>query len=180
MKLDDALVGAGERCSGLESVTTQTAGTFFVRFGVAFALQSGGSGLGQADVALAVSYTQCGQVVGSRSLSPDCSTTSDAVIPISGWLAALLVQKIKVLTIVRSLVGGFEWKLAYRTATTSKEEPSGWTAIDQNYKTAGEFNSGEVTLTLDSVMHVQIGLLYHSSSGGGSAQVDTVVAIRRS
>lgn len=180
VKLDDALVGAGERCSGVESITTQTAGTFFVRFGVAFSLQAGGSGLGQADVALAVSYTQCGQVVGARTLSPDCSTTTDAVIPITGWLMALLVQKVKVLTLVRSLLGGFEWKLAYRTATTSKEEPSGWTAIDQSYKTAGEFNSGEVSLTLDGVMYVQLGLLYHSSSGGGSAQVETVAAIRRS
>lgn len=180
VKLDDALVGAGERCSGEESITTQTAGTFFVRFGVAFSLQAGGSGLGQADVALAVSYTQCGQVVGARTLSPDSSTTTDAVIPITGWLMALLVQKVKVLTLVRSLLGGFEWKLAYRMATTSKEEPSGWTAIDQSYKTAGEFNSGEVTLTLDVVMYVQYGLLYHSSSGGGSAQVETVAAIRRS
>lgn len=180
VKLDEALLGTGERCSGLESIVQQTGGTFFLRVGVAFALQSGGSGLGQADVALAVSYTQCGQVVGARSLSPDCSTTADAVLPLTGWLASLLVQKVKVVTIVRSLLGGFEWKLAYRTATTSKEEPSAWTAIDQNYKVAGEFNSGEVSLTLDTVMYVQLGLLYHSSSGAGSAQVDTVVAFQRS
>lgn len=172
-------VGEGEKCTGVVSIASTTAGKFFVRFGLGYSLSSG-STPGQADVSTSLVYTQCGQVLGSRSFALDTSTSSDGFALISGWVPALLAQKMKAVVICRSLTGNFEWKLAYRTATTSKENPSGWTALDANYHGAGELDSGEVSLSLDSEMWVQFGLQYHSTSGAGQAQVDCVVAIRRS
>ncbi len=176
--LDQLLVGDGERCTGMISVAESTASKFFVRFGVAYSLSSG-SALGQADVSFALSHTQCGQIVGGRSLSLASNATADAFALVTGWVPAIQVQKVKAVTVCRSLNGGFEWKLCYRTATTSKETPSAWTSLGGSYLGAGEFDTGDVTLNVDSSMYVQFGVLYHSSSGAGDAQVDTSFAVRR-
>ena len=175
--LDQLLVGDGERCTGVISVADSTSTKFFVRFGVAYSLSSG-SALGQADLSFAVSHTQCGQLVGGRSLSLASCTSADAVATVTGFVPAILVQKVKAVTVCRSLTGNFQFKLCYRTATTSKENPSAWTALT-NYEGAGEFDSGDLALNVDSSMYVQFGILYHSSSGAGDAQVDTTFAVRR-
>ncbi len=61
-----------------------------------------------------------------------------------------------------------------------RENPSGWTALEANYHAAGELCLGEIAVSLDSVMWVQFGVLYHSSSGTGDGQVDVSYAVRRS
>ena len=177
--LDSPQVGEGERCSGGISIAATTASKFWVRFGIGYSLSSG-TALSQADISLSVSYTQCGQVLGSRSNALASSTSSDAYVLISPWVAGLLVDKMKAITICRSLTGTFEWRLCYRTATTSKEDPSAWTLLEANAHGAGEFNSGELTLSgIGGAMYIQFGLMYHATSGAGQAQVDTVVSIRR-
>ncbi len=55
LTLDSALQGAGERCSGVEDVAANTDDVFWVRFGVAYALQAGQSGFAQAEVAFQLS-----------------------------------------------------------------------------------------------------------------------------
>ena len=176
--VDSAQVGEGEKCTGVISIASATAGKFLVRFGVAYSLSSG-TGVAQADVSTAFSFTQCGNVLGARALALDTSTSSDAFSPAAGWVPAMQVQKVKATVICRSLTGNFEWKLCYRVATTSQEDPGAWNALEASYHGAGEFDTGEITLNVDSSMYVQFGIQYHSTSGAGQAQVDVVYAVRR-
>jgi len=178
-KLGSALDGDGEACTGMVSVADTTDDTYFVRFGVAYALQPGQSGLAQGDVTLVLSYTQCGKVAGGKALSLASSTSTDAYVAVTSMIPAILVQKVKAMVVARSLNGNFEWKLCYRTATTSTQNPSGWTALEANYHGAGEFCIPDTAVSLDSVMWVQLGVLYHSSSGAGDAQLDVSFSVRR-
>ena len=52
--------------------------------------------------------------------------------------------------------------------------------MEANYHGAGEICIPDTAVSLDSVMWVQLGVLYHSSSGAGDAQLDVSFSVRRS
>ena len=181
VKLDAALDGDGERCTGLESIAQYTGDTFYVRFGVAYSVQPNQSGLAQADVTFSVSFTQCGKLVGGKTLSLASTTSTPAYAVVTPMVSALMVQKVKALVVASSLNGNFGWKLCYRTATTNKDNPSGWTSLEAgDPHGTGPFCLGEFTVSLDGEMWVQFGVMYQSSSGAGDAQVMVSYAVRRS
>ena len=183
--LGSPVTANGETCTGELTVSGQTGGQMYVRFGVAYSLTSG-SALGQADYAMAVQTKQCGQVSGSWSGHVDCvSATDEKIYAISGWLPSLLVDKIEVAGIIGSHAGNAQMMVCYRTATTSTEAPSAWSTspdLEAAWHTAdGEFNSGELALSITTVQWVQIGLRVKNSSGSALGQMDvsTTTCVRK-
>jgi hypothetical protein len=135
-------------------------------------------------VALAVSYVQCGKVVGNWTGHVESRSTEDLVYAITGWIPAILAEKIEVAGFIGSLGGNCQLMVVYRTATTSTESPNTWTLTDLEaaWHTAdGEFNTGELTLSITSHMWVQLGIKVRNSSGAtlGQADVSTTSCVRR-
>lgn len=159
---DVALNGAGESCSGLESMATVTAGVAWIRFGVSADLSTG-TAPAQADVEMQITMDTCGMVLPSVTLSLATNTSVEQYAIISGWLPSLHAAIIKAAIVCRSLTGNFQWRLAVRTATTSKDDPSAWsTAFDSiaGYRTAGEFNTGELSPTNTTTIPVHLDLRF--------------------
>ncbi len=174
--------GAGERCSGVLDISSDTANKFFMRLGVAYSVSSGTSPAA-ADVGLELAYDAYGQVVGSTSLDLLTPGTASRHVPITGWIPAIHADKVKAAIVVTNAVGTFRSQLAYRTATTSQQDTGSWsTNLEGSWHSGdGEFATGELSLSTGSVMWVQLGLEHSLASGSnGGAQVDTAVAIRRS
>lgn len=167
---------------GVQGISASTAGKMFVRFGVAYKFASGESQC-SADVELEVSYKQCGDLVGAATHQLSTVTTDDQYVAITPWLPGILVDKVKAALIINSLTGNFRCRLAYRTAPTSKESPSGWNLVtDANAPyTAGEFCTSDLPVTVGSNMCIQFGLMYDlSAAGSGQATVAAVIGTRRS
>ena len=104
------------------------------------------------------------------------SATDEKIIPISGWLPSLLVDKVEAAGLIGSRAGNIEMMLCYRTATTSPEAPAAWTTSPDLeaawHTTDGEFNTGELSLTLGSYQWVQFGLRVKNTSGTALGQMD--------
>ena len=100
------------------------------------------------------------------------------VVPITGWIPSILADKIEVAGIIGSRSGNAQLMVCYRTAPTSQEGPSTWTLTDLEagwHAADGEFNTGELTLSLGSVLWVQVGLKVRNSSGTSLGQLDVSV-----
>lgn len=169
--------GAGEACTGALDLTSDTGDMFLIRFGVAYSLSSG-STAGQADVGLDVAYDQCGSLLGAYTLSLTTTTTTDAFTVLTGWVPATQASKIMAALVARSVTGNFQYRLCYRTAATSKDDPGAWSTTLHSWQGAGESNTGELGLTLTGVMWVQIGIQYSLSSGStlGQATISAAIA----
>ena len=174
--------GKFEYNTGVLDVSGDTAGMMFIRFGVAYKYTTGQS-QSSADVTLDVAYTQCGDMVGSSSHQLSTTTVEDQYVAITGWLTGILAAEVKAAFVCNSLTGYFRYRLAYRTAATSQEAPSAWTAVtDTNTPyTAGEVNTGDLPVTLGSNMWIQFAILYDlSEAGTGQASVSVAIGVRRS
>ena len=166
---------------GMLNVATQTDGAMYVRFGVEYNYVSGQS-QSSADVELEVAYVQCGKLAGTGTFQLSTTTVDDQFMAVTGWMLGVLVQEVRAALVCNSLTGNFRFRLAYRTAATSKEAPSAWnTVTDANAPyTAGEFNTRDLAVTVGANMWIQFAILYDlSSAGTGQASVSAAVAIRR-
>ena len=175
------LVGAGESCTGVVDIATDTASKLYMRVGVAHSLSSGSS-LGGADVTLDLSYVACGRIVSTVSREYLAYSTTSVSQAISGWLPALEVEEIKVGVVVSGLTGNAQWRICWRIATTSTEAPGAWTTTESFRNTNNtEVNTGEITISAASDMYIQIGAEVSLSSGSTPAQVTlvTALAVRR-
>ena len=173
--------GSFEYNPGIQNISANTAGVMFVRFGVAYNYAAG-QAQASADVELEVAYLQCGQMIGSSTFQLSTTTVEDQYQVISGWLPGILVLQIKAALVCNSLTGSFRYRLAYRTAATSKESPGAWTAItDANAPyVAGEACTGNLPVSIGSNMFVQFAILYDlSAAGTGQATVSVNLGIRR-
>lgn len=173
--------GAGEYCTGKVDISAGTASKTWIRFGVAASLTQAGSP-GQADVSLDSATDACGQLVGTTTVSPVTYSTTNGFVPVTGWLPALAVEKLRATIVISGLVGNFQCRLAYRVATTSKETPGAWSTTFDAWRTAdGEYNTGDLTPTTGSDMWVQVGLQFANSSGTavGQATVTSAVHARK-
>ncbi len=175
------LQDAGERCTGVLDISNSTASKYFMRLGIAYSVHTGSS-IAAADVGLELAYNSCGEIIGATSLDLVAPGTNSLHTPITGWVPAMYAAKVKAIIIVTNAIGNFRQQLAYRTATTRLQQTSAWsTNFEGAWHTGnGEFPTGEITLSIGSVMWVQFGLEHSLSSGAnGGAQVETSVAIRR-
>jgi hypothetical protein len=172
--------GNGEWCETVD-LTNDTPSKFFVRFGVAYNYQAG-QAQSEADVDLEVTYSQCGEISGAATYQLPTTTTTAQFIAITGFLPAQLVEKIKAAVICNSVTGNVQWRIAYRTATTSKDAPGAWTALtDANAPYgAGEVDTGDLPFTNTGVMWMRIGIQYWATSGQAQGTIAAAIATRRS
>jgi hypothetical protein len=168
-------------CTGAISVASSTAGAMWVRFGVAYNLSSGSS-LGSADVTLIVSDDRCGQVAGNATNTlHTTSTRTNTYVAVTGWIPAIMANKVKAALVATALQGPIQWRLAMRTATTAPELPNAWsTTFDTWRTTAAEICTGELSTSITGDMWVQFGIQYILSSGSfGNVIVAATVAVRK-
>lgn len=167
--------GAGETCSDVGDVTSGLAGKYFVRFGIAYSLSSGS--IGQGDVSLQVAYDACGGVAGSQTLALSTVSSTDSFLPVTGWLASISAEKVRAAVILAGNAN-IQWKLSYRTATTSVDSPNAWqTGLEAGYHGTGATNTGDLTPSVSTAMWVQFGIQYSSSSGGTLAVGNMSVSV---
>lgn len=170
--------GAGERCSG--SVTVNTAGKFFVRFGVAYKSSVGGT-LAQADVALQAAYDACGRVVGGGQAHLVATDTNTRFEPVTGWVPSHQAGKVEAALVATAFGGAsFQYRLAQQQAATSPEQPGAWSVLEAGWTTsASERNTGELALSFTNVMWVRFGIAYTLSAGTfGECVVTSLVGVR--
>ncbi len=177
--LGTAVAGNDETCDEFDIATT-TVDKFFVRFGVAYKLSTNAV-QGEADVSLQVSYNSCGRIVGGKTETFSTNTVSDQMRPVTGWIPAVGVAKVKAAIIVQCGSATFRGRLTYRTADTSSENPNGWTDIDSPHSD-GEHNTNEINIAsaLIDKMWVQFGIRYDLSSSGTwtTGTISTAVSVR--
>ncbi len=92
----------------------------FVRWGLAYRYASGQS-QSSGDLGLDVAYLRCGELVGAGSWQLDSSTTAMRYIPITDWLVRLLVDEVKLISLLTNLTGPLQYRLVYRTVATDGE-----------------------------------------------------------
>lgn len=180
--LESSYTGSGERCSSVLAITSDLTSKYFVRFGVAYHLSSG-STLGQSDTSLEVAYNSCGKIVGGDVIQLFAPSTTSLYRAFTGWIPAIHAAKAKAALVVQNASANFRTQLAVRTATTSREVTSAWSSnLEGTWHSGnGEFNTGEVALSLGSAYWVQMGLEYQMSAGSnGEATASMSVSVRTS
>jgi hypothetical protein len=123
----------------------------------------------------------CGGVACTGSFSLQTQTTSDSFVPLSGWLSALDAEKVKLAVVCASLSGNFQWRICYRTAPTSTQEPGAWSTSFDAFRGAGEVCTGELSPSVAADMYVQLGIQHSLSSGSalGQATIHAVASARK-
>lgn len=179
---DSQRTGNGEWCTGNLDISADTDDKMFIRFGVAYNYQSAQS-QSSSTVELEVTYQQCGEIVAAATHQLTTMTTDAQYIAITGWLPAHFVDKVKAAVVCNGLTGNFRWRLAYRTAGTSKDSPNAWgnvTDANAPYQ-SGETNTNDLAITNTGIMWVQIGIAYFLSTGStlGQATVAAAIGVRR-
>jgi len=171
----------GAMCTGSVNISSDTASAMLVRFGVGYDLSSGSS-LGTADTFLEVAYNNFGRVMGRKELTVLAPDTANYFEPLTPFLHAQHVAKVKAALIVSQSSANFQCRLAYRIANLIREAPSAWsTTWDSWHAGDGEYNTGELTPSASMDMFLQVGLQYSMSSGSnGHAHVLATVATRAS
>ena len=176
--------GAGEDLIDVNCASI-TAGQAFIQWGVSYTLGGTAPTDGQADVELTITTQTCGASAGTRSEDlTSFNTTTNTFVAISGWLPTLGVQAVVTFFTICGIAGNLRLQLCYRTATTSTQSAGAWTLLEgTNYRsTDGETTTGEIALSLSTVMWVQFGIAYSQSSAGsapGKASVTTSCWTRR-
>lgn len=162
-------------------ISADTGPAAFVRWGVSYKY-TGGQSPASGDVELEVAYTKCGEMSGAGTWQLSSTTTDMQYIAISDWMPSILVDEVKLAAICSSLTGNLQWRLAYRTAATSKSDPGAWSPVtDTNAPyVAGEVNTGDLPVFLGADMWVQFGIAYSSTSGSGQATLAAALGTRRS
>jgi hypothetical protein len=149
--------------------------------GVAYSATS--ATVGQSDVFFQASLTRCGRSLAAHAVTLSTYSMTSGYYPLTGWLSTLEVELIKAALVCTGLIGSFRFRLAYRTATTSPENPNAWsTAFGTEVSANGETPEPDATLAnVGGAMWVQIGIQYYLSAGSalGQATVGVALAGRR-
>lgn len=173
------LVGNGDGCSGDVDISALTSGKMFIRFAVGYFTSAAGNAA-SGDVTLAVSVTQCGQMAGTWAGELSTFSTSPMRQIVTGWLPALFVEQVKAGFLISTVIGNFQCRLAYRTATSMRDVASGWTPLGTPLN--ADDILADTALSIGTEMWVQFAIEYSLSSGSnlGSAYVSAAVGTRRS
>jgi hypothetical protein len=149
----DTLVTSPSGTTALISadISTDTADQAWARVGIAVKDSQGG--LGQGDVALYLSHTSCGMLLGSGIVQINPSIAGkDIFIPIGSLHSTLSVSKLKMALLVQDIAsagsGDLDFQLGYRTYETDPELSGAWQKPEGAYTTAAsntEYNTGEVS-----------------------------------
>lgn len=180
-----------DRCTAVIDVTSNTASKAYARFGVAYNLSSGTT-LGGADVGFQLSDVVCGDIVGSTTLQLMAVDTNPYFVPVTGWLPAMTIAKVKAGFTVTGSLNGFKYRLCYRAATISSNVVAvawGTANLEAGYTSGdGERNTGEITMPtgvgvtgrIDDKMFVQFGIEFTGTSAGAQATATVTTATRSS
>jgi len=184
--LATAQSGSVEYQTGDVSVATNMAANRLFRLGIAYSSPSGG--VQQADVALLASYKSVGTQLGRKSLSLGVVDNGTKYEPLTGWVPATFMSKIKAAFMLNGITGAssnFRYQLAYQTAGTNLSQPNAWTNAETNgfvtpSITYNERNTGEIAVST-SDMFIRLGVAYSMTSGvdtNVTAQLDAICSVR--
>lgn len=174
------VVGESTGCSAELNVSAITADKAWVRWGIGFSMNTGGTAPGSAEVTLTVAGVAKGMMIGTWSGHLTSSTTSDTNIPVTGWVPAIWAQTVFVALLVTSAAANFRLRLIVRVAGASKESPGNWAnTTDTNNSGNQTRGISDATLAPGSNLWVQFGLAYSSSSGTAGGEVSISVGVRR-
>ena len=176
--MDQWLVGAGDLCTGDDSLPSQADTAFFVRFGVGYVRPSG-SGTAGADVSVQLSFQACGNVVGNARFHAVVSGDDGPYyMPISDWFPLQHATSVRAAAVVSGVSGGtFNWRLTLQTATTEVEQAGAWSDSFQatDYSGGGETNTGDVQISNTTDMWGRFGVRFGRSGGSSLTQADIQV-----
>lgn len=173
--------GSADSNSTILDISGDTGPAAFVRWGIAYRYASGQS-QASGDVGLEIGYVRCGELVGAGTWQLDSSTTSMRYIPVSDWLVRVLVDEVKLISLLTNLTGPLQYRLVYRTVATDKANPSAWQNVtDSNAPYGvGDVNTGDLPVSLGQNMLVQFGIGYQlGAAGQGQGTLAAAVGIRR-
>ena len=149
---------------------TYTTASMWIRFGIGCRVTNATSpAYGQANVELAVSYRNYGQVVGSGAQQVDFTGADSHYIPITPWIPAHWASHVQMAASVFQETGASSWQGAYQTATTSIESANAWATFGSVHNDGGEWNSTETSLSITTHMWVRFGIKA-ANQAGQSAQ----------
>lgn len=175
-----SVVGETHGASAELTVSSLTASKAWVRWGVAFSLDTGATGPGSADVTFTASGVCVGKMIGSWRGQLVSSVTSDATIAITGWIPVVWAKKVMAPMLVTSASANWRCRLRYRTSESSTSAPGNWTDTgDTDHSGNQERVAVDNGLSLGSNHFVQFGLGYSSSSGTSIADISITVGVRR-
>lgn len=173
--------GAGGTANPSVTVSSYTAGKMWVRWGIAFSINSGTAPT-SADVTLSVGTVTKGMAVGSWRGQVATASTADTVVAVSGWVPIAWAQEVFAGILTNSAGTGqtFKSRLVYRTAVGSQDSPSAWTNTTDTGPTLGGNGARvaqDTTLAPSGVMWIQFGVAYWSTTGGTLSIADLAVSV---
>jgi len=168
------------------SVATNMAANRLFRLGVAYS--SASNAVVQGDVSLVASWKSVATELGRVRMMLGAVDTGVKYEVLTDWMPATFMSKIKAAFILNSLTStsNFRYQLAYQTAGTSVQQPSGWTnAEPSGWVTPSvaynERNTGDIAVTTTTDMWFRLGLAYGLTSGvdaNVTAWLDAILSCR--
>ncbi len=174
----------GDYGTGDISVSTDMGNNRMFRLGIAYS--SSTASVQQGDVYLQATWKQVGTYLGSRQVQLDVDGTGTRYQVLTDWMPATFMSYVKaafVLTTITGTSANLKYRLAYQTAATMTEQPTGWTDAEQGWTTPqntyDERNTGEVSLSTSN-MWFRLGVAYALTSGSTvtTAVLDACCACR--
>jgi hypothetical protein len=177
-------VSTGSTVTGTTGVTqtitlsSATSTTYWIRFGVGFSVASGTE---SADVRLDLAFEMFGEHLVSRTLELSGSSSSSFNEPITGFLPTGGLSSVKVAMVATGLVNSPRWKAVYRSAGYDPDNPGNYSDIGTEQSAAGDYQTGDVSLTGITDGLIQFAIGFRSNTDGTQAQMTLTVhlAVRR-
>lgn len=168
--LATAQTGSAEYQTGDVSVASNAASSRFFRLGIAY-WATANTGVQQSDVGLIASWKSVATFLGRSRVTLAAVDTGTKYEVLTGWVPATFMSKIKAVFMLNSITGAtsnLRYQLAYQTAGTSVQQPSGWVAAEQGFTTPSstynERNTGEIAISTTE-MWIRLGVAYGMTTG---------------
>jgi hypothetical protein len=147
----------------------------WIRWGVLVSLEQAGPP-GQADLVLSFAWPGCGKPLGRLSEQVHIGgNTSPAVIPITDWVPAYLLEEVSLALVIQAMAGSLDTQVMIQTADVDPTSPNAWQGLGSAASGARkECVRYDVTSYTDpgvgtKPMLVRLGLSFKLSSGTSEA-----------
>lgn len=167
-------LGSQSAATQFASITVTSSAQFWARLGVATRLSN--STIGLIDVTLHAAMVQEGAVLDTKTLTinPDINSSQTGYHPVTGWLPACGLSKLKAAFVVMGLTGTLSYQLAWRLAATDQMAPGSWNLLGTQ-QTPGTANSEylqvDQTVAPGSNMWYQVGVAVSGTNPAATIHV---------
>ena len=101
----------------------------WMRWGVFVSLSQAGPP-GQADLVLTYAVPGCGSAMGRFTDTVHIGgNTSPAVVPVTGWVPAFLLEQVSLAVVLQAVVGNLETQVMIQTADVDVSSPNAWAPL---------------------------------------------------